>query len=301
VSGKGERDRVLITRIAFGSVLLLLVAGLVWLDLRSGKAWGTAALIGLALSLGVREVWAMLGAATPVPWRGGAVLLSLGLVALQLLRQEGVAVSGDADVLLLTCYLLVFFGAQLRHVPDKDRLVGIALHAFGVVYLLLTGLVILRLRFADALLPPELAERAAGFGLTALIYAVLAAKGGDMVAFFVGRAFGRRKLIPWISPGKTYAGAAGALLGAVLVTVAFQLWTPMGAVVPWSVAAPLAILAAVAGMVGDLVESLIKRSIAVKDSASLVPEFGGVLDIIDSILFVGPLVYVAALVSVALA
>ena len=99
---------------------------------------------------------------------------------------------------------------------------------------------------------------------------------------------------------KTIAGGVGAIAGAILITFGFLHWSSLSAIFTWSVALPLGILLGMTSMVGDLVESLVKRSSRVKDSGALVPEFGGVMDIIDSVLFVMPGVYAAALVTIRL-
>ena len=111
----------------------------------------------------------------------------------------------------------------------------------------------------------------------------------DTAAYFVGRAWGRRRLAPHISPGKTWEGAAGGFVGAVLAAV----------VLVWLLHLPLTLgpallLGAGVGKVaqlGDLAESWLKRSYGVKDAGGILPGHGGVLDRIDSIAFTGPLVY----------
>jgi phosphatidate cytidylyltransferase len=101
----------------------------------------------------------------------------------------------------------------------------------------------------------------------------------DTAAYFVGRAWGRRKLAPMISPGKTWEGAAGGIFGALAYAIILGAFTAGGASVAWLVAA--AALAAVS-IVGDLFESAAKRQAGVKDSGALLPGHGGILDRIDS-------------------
>jgi phosphatidate cytidylyltransferase len=111
----------------------------------------------------------------------------------------------------------------------------------------------------------------------------------DTGAYAAGRAFGQRKLYPAISPGKTWAGAIGGLLGAIGAAAAVKLWRlpELG----WVDVAVLAGPGAVLGQLGDLVESMIKRSSGAKDSGGLLPGHGGILDRIDAVLFFAPLVY----------
>jgi phosphatidate cytidylyltransferase len=101
----------------------------------------------------------------------------------------------------------------------------------------------------------------------------------DTAAYFVGRAWGRRKLAPAISPGKTWEGAAGGVVGALAYAIILGAFTDRVAWAPWLAAA--AVLAAVS-IVGDLFESAAKRQAGVKDSGALLPGHGGILDRIDS-------------------
>jgi phosphatidate cytidylyltransferase len=111
----------------------------------------------------------------------------------------------------------------------------------------------------------------------------------DSAQYYTGRAFGRRKLAPAVSPAKTLEGAIGGLVGAALVgAVLGTLWIP-GVRPP--IGAALGLTLGAFGIVGDLFESLLKRGAGVKDSSSLIPGHGGVLDRIDSWLFVAPVYY----------
>jgi phosphatidate cytidylyltransferase len=137
--------------------------------------------------------------------------------------------------------------------------------------------------------------RWANQGLLALAAHVAAAKCGDMGAYFGGRALGRHKLCPWLSPNKTVEGAVAGLIAAVLGAVAV---VAIGAKLSNGLPAMPSLLAGLFGltvgavaMVGDLVESLIKRDCQQKDASDLVPGFGGVLDVMDSPLFSAPLAY----------
>jgi phosphatidate cytidylyltransferase len=112
----------------------------------------------------------------------------------------------------------------------------------------------------------------------------------DSAQYYTGRAFGRRKLAPSISPAKTVEGAIGGLVAAAVIgTLLARLCLPA---VPAPVAGALAFLLACCGIVGDLFESLLKRSAGVKDSSALIPGHGGVLDRIDSHLFAAPAFYI---------
>jgi phosphatidate cytidylyltransferase len=101
----------------------------------------------------------------------------------------------------------------------------------------------------------------------------------DTTAYFVGRSWGRRKLAPSISPGKSWEGAAGGLAGAAAYAIICGYFIPVSA---WAAFIAAAVLVAMASIVGDLFESAVKRQAGVKDSGTLLPGHGGILDRIDS-------------------
>lgn len=130
------------------------------------------------------------------------------------------------------------------------------------------------------------------FGLGALVMFVCVVKMSDVAAYFVGRAVGRRPLAPVVSPKKTIAGAWGGLAAGVLTAAAFRLALPDHSGGLGVIAALLfGVLTTTFGMLGDLGESLLKRAAAVKDASSLVPGFGGLLDVIDSPLGAAPMAF----------
>ena len=125
---------------------------------------------------------------------------------------------------------------------------------------------------------------------------MIATKFGDVGAYTLGRLFGKRKMAPKLSPGKTWMGALGAVLGSGLAGWAWlQFATPLfdaeWSPPAWYLSVFYGAVLGVAGLLGDLCESLIKRDAGKKDSAVLMPGFGGLLDLLDSILFAGPVAY----------
>ena len=176
-------------------------------------------------------------------------------------------------VLGLLC-LPIFLEQMIRfRIADAMRRVGMTLLA--VVYLGagLAMMMAIRLKL----------------GLGALVLFLAVVKGADIAAYFVGSAVGRHKLIPWLSPGKSWEGLAAALVAGATVSVLVAMALRMGLGVGSS--AVLGVVLAAAGQLGDLCESLLKRSAGAKDSGALVPEFGGALDILDSLLLSAPLAY----------
>jgi phosphatidate cytidylyltransferase len=131
-------------------------------------------------------------------------------------------------------------------------------------------------------------------GTVLLLYPLTVTWAADIGAYFIGRRFGGRKLMPSVSPGKTVAGGIGGLAAAVMVGLLYNLLVlrpnAQVALAPWTAAA-FAVLVGIAAQVGDLAESLIKREAGVKDSSHLLPGHGGILDRLDSIYFVLPVSY----------
>lgn len=141
---------------------------------------------------------------------------------------------------------------------------------------------------------PLLLELPGGHGFGWLLLAFAGTWGGDTGGYFVGRAFGRHKLFPLVSPKKTWEGLAGGLFGAVLLCLALKfLFFPWASVLDCVL---LGVAADLVGVTGDLVESMMKRDADVKDSGFFLPGHGGMLDRIDSLLFTLPLVYLYATV-----
>jgi len=112
---------------------------------------------------------------------------------------------------------------------------------------------------------------------------------GDIAAYYVGRAFGKRRLLPQVSPGKTVEGTIGLVVGSMAGCALFTyLFLPS---VPVAHAVILGLVGSVIGQLGDLSESALKRSAGVKDSGTLLPGHGGILDRLDCLMFITPFVY----------
>ena len=184
-------------------------------------------------------------------------------------------------ILLLTMCSVVT--AMLRGAPFERMIASAAVTVFGVLYVFLLGghLIATRTGFREAL----------SKHLLAFFFLVL--MGSDAAAYYGGRAFGRHKLAPSISPGKTWEGAVAGMLASLLLAAAAHYWFFLE--LPLKLALPLAAAMNVVGVLGDLTESALKRSVGKKDTAQILPGHGGVLDRIDSLLFNAPLIYYFAL------
>jgi phosphatidate cytidylyltransferase len=170
--------------------------------------------------------------------------------------------------------------------PDLER--GVA-HAGTLVM----GLIYIFGAWKAAILLHDAAATRGAFGATAgqhwLLFALSVNWIGDTAAYYVGRKFGRNKLAPRVSPGKTWEGAAASALAGVILGVIYLPLTIPGTSL--MLAALFGIVANAAGQVGDLAESALKRGAGVKDSGGLLPGHGGILDRVDSTMFALPVVY----------
>ena len=138
-------------------------------------------------------------------------------------------------------------------------------------------------------------------GVAAIVLIITTVKLSDAMAYFVGKAIGSRKIAPKLSPNKTVEGAVGAIFGgiagaALIVFVISPLLIGVTVPKPWWWFLVYGIAVTLAGMVGDLAESLLKRDAQIKDSSSWLPGLGGVLDVIDSLVFAAPVSFVIWLV-----
>ncbi len=132
-------------------------------------------------------------------------------------------------------------------------------------------------------------------GLVALVFLVSVAKGADTGAYTVGRLAGRHKLWPALSPKKTIEGAVGGVVfgvAASLIVAAIARYGLETPVLGWGMAVVYGVLIAIVAQVGDLMESMIKRDCERKDASDAVPGFGGILDVVDSLIFAGPVAFV---------
>lgn len=179
--------------------------------------------------------------------------------------------------------------AVLTAHEDDRALPSWALSVAGVLYVpfLLSHLILLRsvnTPLTDGLVTPWISP-----GFAWIVFALATTWLGDTFAYFVGRSMGRTPLAPHISPKKTWEGGVGGLVGAALTGVGcvYLLGLPINPLI----GALLGGVAGIIGPLGDLAESQIKRQIGVKDVGSLLPGHGGILDRIDSILFMVPIIY----------
>ena len=268
-------------RVAVAAVGIPLAAAAVY-----AGGWILGLLLATLAWLGAREFYGMAGAkgALALPQVGCAGAAALVLAA-AIAPERGVQTPLLWAVLVVLTLTSLVAAIWVRGVGGGP-LLGVSTTLFGAVY---TGGMLAHGLFLRHL-PPQ-PDPWAG---TALVFApVLLTWANDTFAYFVGRRFGKHKLIPRVSPGKTVEGALGAIVGTVLVAIGYAqiLQAAAGYHLSLGGAVLLGILIAVAAQVGDLAESLLKRDAGVKDSGALFPGHGGALDRLDSLLFTLPLAY----------
>ncbi len=196
---------------------------------------------------------------------------------------ERLQLSYDFDILILMTFAL---GVFLRQMPEKlnpQGIVTMAVTLFGLIYVAWLCNFVTRINFATS------------NGRYFVMYLVVVTKFTDIGAYLTGSTIGRHKMIPRISPKKTWDGTIGGILMAALTSVLFfHFWKAelAGHGMTMVHAIALGLLLGGAAVVGDLAESLIKREAGVKDSSHWLPGHGGALDLIDSLLFTAPLLYV---------
>jgi phosphatidate cytidylyltransferase len=287
-------------RLISAAVILTILLTLVWLDYQGpiAGAWLLPVLLAVSL-LATEEVLSLLRAKghRPIGWLvyAGNVLMPLAAalpIAFEIAGRSPPANSplgpfGWPLVVLALATAAIFLGEMARFQRPGSAIVDAALAIFAIVYIgLLTGFwALLRLFHSNEV------------GLTALVSTLVIVKMADVGAYACGKNFGRTKMMPILSPGKTWEGAIGGIATACLTSWAFFAYVAPAIVgTPYQPPATIAALAyglllALAGTVGDLAESLLKRDMQRKDSSTWLPGLGGVLDIIDAVLIAAPIAW----------
>ena len=275
-------------RILFGLLMTALFAGLVivdgWFDNsltasaaddRPVQATLLAILIAASLSLGVVEL-GRLAAGEGLVILNPVCIAGVVLLATAWYWPHFTPIPQGAYLLLVMAFALAgMFLQQYARFGTAGVLSNCGVSSFCLLYLGLLGAFVLGIRI--------------DIGLWPVLMFVFVVKCSDIGAYTFGKAFGKHKLAPRVSPGKTWEGMVGAIVVASLVSVAFAV--VFGIMAVWAALAFGACMA-VAGQLSDLAESMLKRSAQQKDSSNHVPGFGGILDVIDSPLFAAPVAYV---------
>jgi phosphatidate cytidylyltransferase len=259
-----------VTRVLSGAALVILAIAIVWFAPPLLFLLAAEALLILAVAEYL-PLAAAHGLHVPAAVGVAAVITSL---AFSRTLFGGISIGLDVVILSVTIAVAALVLPIWRGGRDALPLAGAAL--LPVLYL---GLPIGSLIAIREMRGPQ--------GLFLLMLTVMVS---DTAQYYTGRMFGRRPLAPAISPNKTIEGAAGGFVfGTLLLAVAGRWWLPD---VPLPVRVALGAAVVALGIAGDLFESMLKRSAGVKDSSTLIPGHGGVLDRIDALLFAAPIYYV---------
>ena len=201
--------------------------------------------------------------------------VAMGIVIPVIVYMElGTTQSGEILFLVLGCLFL--FLLQFFHKDNAQALVGIALTLFSILYVSWFLSFVIKIRFLEG-------------GVVWLAYLLSVTKAGDIGAYTVGTLFGKHSLIPHVSPKKSVEGTLGGLAFSIGMSIIASHFLPLEFTFFHVIV--MGLLIGVVGQIGDLSESLMKRFCQTKDSGSLLPGMGGVLDAVDSILFTAPIFY----------
>lgn len=280
----------MIKRIITGAILIPIVVALVYF----GPSWlvaMVAAVVGLLAMMEFFRLTAQIGMRAFRLWTmlcAAALFYAQWLAGTMEVRQLG---SGTEMITHIfaggyfsaeAVFLIFLFGAALigivTRVAIADVLPAIASSSAALIVIAWPFSYLVRM------------DGNLSTGPVLVLFALAIVWAGDTVAYFVGKSMGRTKMAPALSPSKTWEGAIGNVVGSLIVGYCFARWQN-GDVMAWLATA---VLANVAGQVGDLIESAYKRGAGVKDSGAMLPGHGGMLDRIDSLIFAAPVVWLAA-------
>ncbi|MHC4984691.1 MAG: phosphatidate cytidylyltransferase [Planctomycetota bacterium] len=270
--------RPMIARIIVGAVLIGVIVALLWLDVHfEDRTCGMiiAPVIGLLVLVAFIEVHHLLKTkGLDALWISGG-MGSVALATLPVWWQwvgEYSVPAGHHVLMVISGILILIFLDQMARRSIDAALSRISATALTVLYLGVGGALVLTVRLY--------------YGMDLLILFLATIKATDIGAYFVGSMFGKHALVKHLSPNKSWEGLLGGLAAGLLVGLGLHWILDVG----WAFWNTLvfALAMGLAGQFGDLCESLLKRSAAVKDSGRLLPEFGGVLDMLDSVLLAAP-------------
>ena len=281
----GTMPGMLKYRLILGPVMIAALLGVLWLDQWAEAAdharAGLVLLVVMLLPgirLASREIEKLL-VAKGVPTDFRVLFLSgvLGCVGVYAAVGSDEVLGGSpamAVVMLAVVAVFIALLARCWRRNTEGTMLAASAAGFAFIYL--------------GLMPGAMLAIRAEHSVWVLAAVLLVTKACDIGAFFTGTAIGRHKLIPWLSPGKTWEGLLGGVVLAAVVSLATL--TPLAGL-HWAYALVVGVMLGLVGQAGDLIASMLKRDAAVKDSGASVPGFGGVLDVIDSPLLAAPVGY----------
>lgn len=278
-------------RRSFSTLTLWAVVSAIFVSRWSWAYLGLIALLGIIATV---EYFRMLRAAKVHCFPRFGILLAVAYCcALHAPFLAGRAPHADVDAAGLFLAVAGAFALQLRHpIRGLETLLGVAANALGFVYIAFLFNFLARILF---LVPGE--NPAPGVisdaGAYLMLWVLAVTKFTDMGAYITGSMIGRHKMIPHVSPGKTWEGFGGALFFSQLAGCGLFALFPQELAVfgGYGHVVALGLLLAILAVIGDLAESVVKRALDAKDSGRMLPGIGGSLDLIDSVCFTAPATY----------
>jgi len=241
--------------------------------------WLFVAMAGAAMALGLFEFYVLSKRLQLKPDTSAGFLGAIGIFVVSLYFGDIAANLLLTQLVLIVLTAGVLIAAALRGTDFEKMIASAGATVLGVLYIALLGSHLLSIRMGfTQLLSAHL-----------LSFFFLILMGADAGAYYTGRAIGKHKLAPKISPGKTWEGVFGGLVAALAMAAVSHYWFFRELPLKWAL--PLALVMTIVGILGDLTESALKRGAGAKDAANILPGHGGILDRLDSLLFNAPLIY----------
>jgi len=258
-------------RLIFGTLMTLAFIGIVLFD--PWQPLLLVVLIALLIVLGLFELSKMAAA------KGIKILLPVSIPATVLLAtwawwERFLVTEWGYESLIITLPVMLCFLYQRIRYGVSGTFANIGGACFSIMYLGFLVLFLTGVRIE--------------YGVWHLLMLIFVVKSCDIGAYTAGRLFGKHKFSPVISPKKTWEGMAGGVVLATVVAVGFAVFCD---IMPWRLGVVFGIIFAFLGQLGDLAESMLKRDAETKDASNNVPGFGGILDVVDSILITAPFGY----------
>jgi len=266
---------VLKTRIILGTAMLLAFCGIIYIDYAFNSDIGIGVLGILAAGICLFEFYNIVEKKGFAPFKVSGIIGGIIVFSVPWISAYEDGLKPIYSCILFPIVFWLFFVQALKRGID-DTIKNVSVTVFGIIYICF---------FLSFIMP----IRHMPNGLNLILIVLLLAKGGDIGGYLFGRKFGRHKFSSF-SPNKTIEGAAFALFCSLMIAVGLNALPGMK-VMPFYLIVPFGLLVGASGIIGDLIESIIKRDMAVKDSSSAIPAFGGLLDILDSLLISIPVAY----------
>ncbi len=260
----------------------------------SRSSWAFLGLIGILVLIATLEYFRMLRAAKVPCFPLFGILTAVAYSGAQFWQfLNGRQPDPDLDILAISIVITGAFTLQLRRpIHGLESLMSVAANVLGFIYIPFLFNFAARIIF---MVPGglEVPGKVSDAGAFLLLWLLAVTKFTDMGAYMVGSLIGRHKMIPHVSPGKTWEGFGGALLISQLAGCGlFYLFpTHLSVLGNLGHVVTLGVLLALLAVVGDLAESIVKRALSAKDSGRMLPGIGGSLDLIDSVCFTAPALY----------